>query len=214
MASSWCSGRPERPCRPTGVIVYPGAGLRRARLLHRCCAGWRTGATSSSPCRCPSTWRSSAPNRADDVRAAFPDVRALGDCRPFHGRRDGGALRPRSSRRPGGPHPLGLAARRERHSGGREVSRVAHPPGHGRRPCRRRSSSSYRNLFPATSTWVPVPGGIHMYFGSFVGGGYKEEWTPTISREAQQDLRGHRHAERAAGDDSELGTCLICALRK
>jgi hypothetical protein len=45
----------------------------------------------------------------------------------------------------------------------------------------------YRNLFPASSTWVPVPGGIHMYYGSFVGGGYKEEWTPTISREAQQD---------------------------
>ena len=27
-----------------------------------------------------------------------------------------------------------------------------------------------------------------MYYGSFVGGGYKEEWTATISREAQQDI--------------------------
>jgi hypothetical protein len=32
---------------------------------------------------------------------------------------------------------------------------------------------------------VPIPGGIHMYFGSFVGGAYKEQWTPSISREAQ-----------------------------
>ena len=46
----------------------------------------------------------------------------------------------------------------------------------------------YRQFFPATSTWIPVPGGIHMYFGSFVGGGYKEQWTPTITREAQQDI--------------------------
>ena len=45
-----------------------------------------------------------------------------------------------------------------------------------------------RHLFPASSTWVPVPGGIHMYFGSFDGGGYKEQWTPKISREAQQDI--------------------------
>ena len=35
---------------------------------------------------------------------------------------------------------------------------------------------------------VPVRGGIHMQFGSFVGGAYKEEWTATISREAQQDI--------------------------
>lgn len=45
-----------------------------------------------------------------------------------------------------------------------------------------------RHLFPVSSTWVPVPGGIHMYFGSFDGGGYKEQWTPQISREAQQDI--------------------------
>jgi pimeloyl-ACP methyl ester carboxylesterase len=42
-----------------------------------------------------------------------------------------------------------------------------------------------RGLFPAGSHWVPIPGGIHMYFGSFSGGGYKEDWAPGIT-EAEQ----------------------------
>ncbi len=40
-------------------------------------------------------------------------------------------------------------------------------------------------LFPADTAWVPIPGGIHMYFGAFDGGGYVEEWAPQISREQQ-----------------------------
>jgi pimeloyl-ACP methyl ester carboxylesterase len=44
-----------------------------------------------------------------------------------------------------------------------------------------------RALFPADSHWVAIPGGIHMYFGSFEGGGFKEEWAPAISRAEQQD---------------------------
>jgi pimeloyl-ACP methyl ester carboxylesterase len=44
-----------------------------------------------------------------------------------------------------------------------------------------------RALFPASSTWVPIPGGIHMYFGSFDGGGYTEDWAPSISRDEQHD---------------------------
>ncbi len=45
-----------------------------------------------------------------------------------------------------------------------------------------------KNLYPANTTWVPVPGGIHMYFGSFIGGGYKEVWEPKISNAAQVDI--------------------------
>jgi hypothetical protein len=45
-----------------------------------------------------------------------------------------------------------------------------------------------RALFPPNSTWVPIPGGIHMYFGDFVGGGYKEDWLPSISQEEHQRL--------------------------
>ncbi len=45
-----------------------------------------------------------------------------------------------------------------------------------------------RHLFPRDSRWVPIPGGIHMNFGSFVGGGYQEDWAPEISQAAQHDL--------------------------
>jgi pimeloyl-ACP methyl ester carboxylesterase len=42
-----------------------------------------------------------------------------------------------------------------------------------------------RHLFPRDSRWAAIPGGIHMQFGSFKGGGYVEDWQPTIS-EAEQ----------------------------
>ena len=45
-----------------------------------------------------------------------------------------------------------------------------------------------RNLFPADSNWVPVPGGIHMYFGSFYGGGYTELWEPKITAAEQYEI--------------------------
>jgi hypothetical protein len=44
-----------------------------------------------------------------------------------------------------------------------------------------------RHLFPSASRWVPIPGGIHMYFGDFVGGGYVEDWEPSITRGEHQD---------------------------
>ena len=45
-----------------------------------------------------------------------------------------------------------------------------------------------KDWYPPDSVWVPVPGGNHMQFGSFDGGAYVEEWEPSISREAQQDI--------------------------
>ncbi|MSO96814.1 MAG: hypothetical protein EXR11_01145 [Rhodospirillaceae bacterium] len=45
-----------------------------------------------------------------------------------------------------------------------------------------------RGLFPRDSHWVPVPGGIHMNFGSFTGGGYQEDWAPSISRADQHKI--------------------------
>ena len=47
--------------------------------------------------------------------------------------------------------------------------------------------TEHRGLFPADSHWVPIRGGIHMYFGSFDGGAYQEGWAPEISRAQQQD---------------------------
>lgn len=61
-----------------------------------------------------------------------------------------------------------------------------------------------RGLYPADSHWVPIPGGIHMYFGSFVGGAYKEQWQPSISRESQHEqvIAGTLEALQAMGGPS------------
>jgi pimeloyl-ACP methyl ester carboxylesterase len=45
--------------------------------------------------------------------------------------------------------------------------------------------AAHRDAFGPNSHWVAIPGGIHMYFGSFVGGGYQEDWAPQISRQEQ-----------------------------
>jgi hypothetical protein len=46
---------------------------------------------------------------------------------------------------------------------------------------------SRRDTFPPGSPWIAIRGGIHMYFGSFEQGGYREDWAPQITREAQHD---------------------------
>lgn len=50
------------------------------------------------------------------------------------------------------------------------------------------SFARQRSLFPQGSRWVPIPGGIHMNFGSFTGGGYQEDWAPEIDQAAQHAL--------------------------
>jgi pimeloyl-ACP methyl ester carboxylesterase len=44
-----------------------------------------------------------------------------------------------------------------------------------------------RARYPADSRWVPIAGGVHLYFGSFDGGIYREQWPASISRAEQQD---------------------------
>jgi pimeloyl-ACP methyl ester carboxylesterase len=127
-----------------------------------------------------------APNRADAVRKAFPDVQRW----VIAGHSMGGAMAARYAHN----HPddlAGLLLWDSRPAASDTLVDIRYPVWHihratleGRAPDK---LEQYRNLFPAGSTWVPVPGGIHMYFGSFVGGAYQEEWTPRISREAQQD---------------------------
>lgn len=45
--------------------------------------------------------------------------------------------------------------------------------------------TAHRHTFPSHAVWIPIPGGSHMQFGSFVGGTYKEDWEAQIS-EADQ----------------------------
>lgn len=177
--------RPAGPVK-AGLILYPGAacdvrgyGAVLRRIAEQ---GYLVVAVPM-----PLNMAIFAPGRADDVRAAFPDVGRW----VLAGHSMGGAMAAHYAHN----HPADLAGLLLWDSWPAESDTlvdVQYPVWHihrataeGRAP---EAFESRRNLFPATSVWVPVPGGIHMYFGSFVGGGYKEEWTPTISRDAQHDI--------------------------
>lgn len=45
--------------------------------------------------------------------------------------------------------------------------------------------AAHRHTFPPHAISVPIPGGNHMQFGSFVGGTYREDWEAQISEAAQ-----------------------------
>jgi pimeloyl-ACP methyl ester carboxylesterase len=44
------------------------------------------------------------------------------------------------------------------------------------------------HVYPPKIMNFPVPGGIHMQFGTFIGGGYEETWAPQISNTAQLQI--------------------------
>ena len=178
--------RPAGDTPTTGVIFYPGAACDAhgyAPVLRR--VAERGYLVVSVPM--PLDMAIFAPNRADDVRAAFPEVKRW----VIAGHSMGGAMAAHYAHK----HPddlAGLLLWDSRPAESDTLVDLKYPVWHihratadGRPP---EKLERYRNLFPATSTWVPVRGGIHMYYGSFVGGGYKEQWAPTISREAQQDM--------------------------
>jgi len=178
--------RPAGASPTTGVILYPGAGcdvrgyspvLRR--LANR---GYLVVAVPM-----PLNMAIFGINQADDVRAAFPDVQRW----VLAGHSMGGAMAATYANN----HPddlAGLIIWDSRPAASDTLVDLKYPVWHihratadGRPPPK---FEKYRNLFPATSTWVPLPGGNHMQFGSFVGGTYEEEWTATITPEVQQDL--------------------------
>jgi len=178
--------RPTGAAPTTGVIFYPGAACDvrgYAPVLRR--VAERGYLVIDVPM--PLDMAIFAPNRADDVRAAFPTVKRW----VIAGHSLGGAMAAHYAHQ----HPDDLAGLLLWDSGpaaSDTLVELKYPVWHihratadGRPP---EKLEGYRNLFPATSTWIPVRGGIHMYYGSFVGGGYKEQWKPTISREAQQDI--------------------------
>jgi len=178
--------RPTGGTPTTGVVFYPGAACDPrgyAPVLRR--VAERGYLVVSVPM--PLDMAIFAPGRADEVRAAFPEVQRW----VIAGHSMGGAMAAHYAHQ----HPddlAGLILWDSRPAGSDTLVELKYPVWHihrataeGRPP---EKLEKYRNLFPATSTWVPIPGGIHMYFGSFLGGAYKEQWTPTISRKAQQDL--------------------------
>lgn len=48
--------------------------------------------------------------------------------------------------------------------------------------------AAMRYAYPPNTIDVPIRGGIHMYFGSFIGGAYNEVWEPKISNAEQIEI--------------------------
>jgi dienelactone hydrolase len=178
--------RPAGAEPTTGLILYPGASCDvrgYAPVLRRIAA--RGYLVVGVPM--PLNMAIFAPNRADDVRAAFPAVQRW----VVAGHSMGGAMAARYAHR----HPddlAGLILWDSYPAASDTLVELPYPVWHihratvdGRAPDK---FENMRHLFPVTSRWVPVPGGIHMQFGSFIGGGYQEEWTATITALEQQDI--------------------------
>ncbi len=177
--------------RPTGVeptmglILYPGAACDPrgySAVLRRIAARGYLVVVA----RMPLNMAVFSPGKADDVRAAFPAIQRW----VLAGHSMGGAMAIHYAHN----HPDDLAGLIIWDAWPADMDTIAGlkiPVWHihratpeGRAP---ESFEQRRNLFPATSTWVPLRGGIHMQFGSFIGGGYKEDWKPSITRDDQHD---------------------------
>jgi dienelactone hydrolase len=168
-----------------GVVFYPGANCDirgYAPVLRRIAAAGYLVVDVPMPLE----FAFLAPNRALDVEAAFPAVKRWA----IIGHSLGGAMAASFVYN----HPddvTGLIIWDSYPAPNNSLAEFRRPVWHihratpdGTPPA---AFAERRALFPPDSHWVPIPGGIHMYFGSFEGGGFKEDWAPSIPREQQQD---------------------------
>lgn len=178
--------RPKGAQPATGFILYPGAACDirgYAPLLRRIAErGYLVVGV-----RMPFNMSILATGRADDVRAAFPEIGHW----VIAGHSLGGAMAALHAHR----HPEGIDGLVLWDSWPPESDPlvdadfpvwVIHRAREDGSPPEKLEAT--RHLFPVDSTWVPVPGGNHMQFGSFIGGTYQEEWPATISAAAEHDI--------------------------
>lgn len=182
----WVVMRPANATPRAGLIVYPGANCDirgYAPVLREIAAqGYLVVAISM-----PFDFAIFAPDAADEVRAAYPAIEewvlaghsmggAMAGYYAYHHQDDLAGLVLWDSYP---PDSNSLA------DSDLPVMHIHRAALDGTAP---QKFLDKKGLFPADSTWVPVPGGMHMYFGSFIGGGYVEEQEPGIAREAQIDI--------------------------
>jgi hypothetical protein len=179
----WLVMRPAGSTPTAGFILYPGANcdIRGYAPLAReiASAGYLTIVVSM-----PFDFSIFAPDRADDVRAAFPEIQDW----VIAGHSMGGAMAGRYAFH----HADDLAglilwdsyppAANSLADSTLPVLHVHRATTDGLPP---QKFEDMRGVYPTDSVWVPVPGGVHMYFGAFDGGGYVEQWTPKITRAEQ-----------------------------
>ena len=180
----WLVMRPSASTPTAGLILYPGANCDirgYAPLLREIAAAGYLAVVVSMPF----DFSIFAPDRADDVRAAFPEIQDW----VIAGHSMGGAMAGRYAYH----HADDLAglilwdsyppSANSLADSSLPVVHIHRATADGMPP---QKFEDMRDVFPPSSVWVPVPGGVHMYFGSFDGGGYVEEWVPQITRDEQQ----------------------------
>lgn len=180
--------RPRAEPPRMGVIFYPGANCDvrgYAPVLRRLAAAGYFVVDVPMPLE----FAFLAPNRALEVQADFPQLRRWA----IIGHSLGGAMAAGFTY----DHPdkvRGLVIWDSFPAPNKSLANYERPVWHihrarpdGSPPA---SFAERRNLFPPASTWVAIPGGIHMYFGAFDGGGYVEDWEPSISRGEQHERAG------------------------
>jgi pimeloyl-ACP methyl ester carboxylesterase len=195
--------RPATGEARVGVIVYPGANCDArgyAQVLRRLAAAGYLVVDVPMPLDLALL----APNRALAVQEAYPDVRRWA----IIGHSLGGAMA--AAFVYGHPQAVdGLIIWDSYPDSSMSLADWDRPVWHihratpdGRPPA---AFAERRGLFPASSRWVPVPGGIHMNFGAFDGGAYVETWEPSITRAEQHEqvfaatLEALQAIEAAAG---------------
>jgi len=189
----WLVMRSKTTKATTGVIIYAGANCDihgYAQTMHRLAAAGYLVVTPSFPF----DFAIFDPYVADDIRAKYTQISnwviighsmggAMAGMYAYDNQDNLGGLilwdsyPPESSSLADTDLPVTLIHR---------ATLAGEPP---------KKFTDMADVYPPSMTWVPVPGGIHMYFGSFIGGGYHEEWTPKISNEAQLNIVGNATLE-------------------
>ncbi len=184
--ADWLTLTPATMSPETGIVFYPGAYCDVRGYMPVLKSVAAAGYLIVSP-QMPFDFSIFAPNKADEVRAAHPEIKRW----IIAGHSMGGAMAaayaannldnldgvivfdsypPRSSSLVGATQPI-LLFERARLDGSRSQKFIDNS-----------------DLYPETADLILIPGAQHMYYGSFDGGAYEEEWEPGIEREAMQKL--------------------------
>jgi pimeloyl-ACP methyl ester carboxylesterase len=174
----WLVMKPANASPVTGLIIYPGANcdIRGYAPLMReiAAAGYLVVAISM-----PYDFAIFDPGAARDVPARFPDIKNWVLAGHSMGGAMAGTFAASNSEMLAGlimwdSYPAVSLA-----DSGLKITSIHRATLEGEQPD---NFKAFVDRYPPESTtWVPVRGGIHMYFGSFIGGGYNEVWEPKIS---------------------------------
>ena len=177
---------PAATAPKTGIVFYPGAycDIRGYTPVWKEIAA--QGYLVVAP-KMPFDFAIFSPDAADEVRAAHPEIEQW----IIAGHSMGGAM-------------AGVYADNNRDNLAGAIVFDSYPPGSNSladadlpillfERARADGSRSQKfidnaNLYPENAELKLIPGAQHMYYGSFDGGAYQEEWAPGIEREAMQKL--------------------------